>query len=94
MAMVVVAVAMTVMMITVIVPMITIVVMPFVILHLVLQEVPKKSTTNCSQQAMFLLVAEVIARHAASERTSKSTVHTSVSVGVGIGALFAHTTAL
>lgn len=38
---------------------------------------------------MFLLMTEVIARHAASERTPEPTVHTPVSVGVCIGALFA-----
>lgn len=38
---------------------------------------------------MFFLMTKVIARHAASERTTEPTVHTPVSVSVCIGALFA-----
>lgn len=38
---------------------------------------------------MFLFMAKVIARHAASEGTPEPTVHTPVSVGVSVGALFA-----
>ena len=88
--------AVTAMMITVIMPMLmlmfTIIVMLLVILHFVLYEVPEQSTTNRTQQAMFLFMTEVIARDAASERAPEPTVHTPISVGVGIGALF--TTAL
>lgn len=38
---------------------------------------------------MFLLMAEIIARHAASDRAPEPTVHTPVSVGICIEALFA-----
>lgn len=81
--------AVTAMVITMLMLMFTIIVMLVVILHFVLYEVPEQSTTNRTQQAMFLLMAKVIARHATSERTPKPTVHTPVSVGVCIGALFA-----
>lgn len=84
--------AVTTMMITVIMPMLmlmlTIIVMLLVILHFVLHEVPEQSTTNRTQQTMFLLMTEVIARDAASERTPEPTVHTPLSVGICIGALF------
>lgn len=84
----------TAMVVTVIMPMLmlTIIVVLLVVLHFVLYEVPEQSTTNRTQQAMFLLMTEVIARDATSERTPEPTVHTPVSVGVYIGALF--TTAL
>lgn len=84
--------AATAMMVTVLMAMFTIIVMLVMILHFVLYEVPEQSTTNRTQQAMFFLMAKVIARHAASKRASKPTIHTPISVGVCIGALF--TTAL